>query len=314
MPAKLVFVTGASGRIGRAVVPLLLEHGYRVRATVHSKPLPPQWASSVEVVSADLLDEHALADAVGGADVICHLAALMPPASDDEIFRTNIESTYRLLQVASRRTVKPRFVFASSDATYCTGWSMNGYAVPIDEATEQHPMLFYGTSKVIGEKLCFHYSEIHKIPTACLRLVWILEPHEVLDLFLGAPYKEFLMPEDHGKWDDPAVVKVPLEASGAPFVEHICDVRDAASGVLLAVSKDGAAGHTFNIAGPSSFRYTEAGPWLGSKLGVAAVSGRCRSIHSYEVSIEKARQILGYQPKFSVCESLEDALLVPAKA
>jgi UDP-glucose 4-epimerase len=314
MPAKRVFVTGSTGRIGRGVVPLLLEQGYRVRAAVHAKPLPPEWASSVEAVSADLVDERALADAVDGVDVICHLAALMPPATDDDIFRVNIESTFRLLQVASRRAVKPRFVFASSDATYCTGWSMHGYSAPIDESTEQHPMLFYGTSKVIGERLCFHYREIHKIPAVCLRLVWILEPSEILDLFVGAPYKDFLIPEHAGRWDDRDVVKVPLEETGAPFVEHICDVRDAAAGVSLAVSQENAAGETFNIAGPSSFRYTEIGPWLAAKLGVEAVPGRCRGIHSYEVSIEKARQILGYQPKFNVCESLEDALLVTAKA
>ncbi|MEO8027464.1 MAG: NAD(P)-dependent oxidoreductase [Bryobacteraceae bacterium] len=314
MATKRVFVTGASGRIGREVVPLLLAQGYEVRAQVHSKPLPDAWASAVEAVHVDLLDEKAIAEAVGGVDAICHLAALMPPNTDDDIFKVNIESTFRLLQVASRQTVKPRMVFASSDATYCTGWSMQSYTTPIPETSEQHPTNTYGVSKVVGEKMCFHLGEIHKIPVVFLRLVWILEPRELLDLFVGAPYKEFLLPEDVGKWDDPAIVKVPLEETGVPFLEHVCDARDAAAGVTLALTHPHAAGETFNIAGPASFHYTEVGPWLAAKLGVEAIAGRCSGIHSYEVSLEKARRILGYQPKFSVRDSLEEALVVPAKA
>jgi len=306
---KRALITGASGRIGRFLVPILLEHDYQVRALVHNTALPDSWAGSVEAVQAGLLDDKALGAALEGVDVVCHLAALMPPAADDDIFRVNIEGTYRLLQAAKNCRKKPRFVFASSDATYCTGWSMGPYSKPIDEETEQRPMLLYGISKILGERLCFHYEDIEKLPAVRLRLVWILEAHEVLDLFVGAPYKDFLVAEDRGKWDRPEVVKLPLQEDGSPFSEHICDVRDAAHGVFLAMERGEAVGHVFNIAGPAPYTYSKVAPWLAAKMGVEAVAGRCRNIHSYEVSVEKARSILGYTPRHDVYASLEDALV-----
>ncbi len=110
---KRIFVTGASGRIGRALVPRLLEKGYCVRAAVHQKPLPEAWRNQVESVQGPLTDDAVLADAVADTEFICHLAGLMPPVPEDEIFRTNIESTYRILQAAAKLSNKPRFVFAT---------------------------------------------------------------------------------------------------------------------------------------------------------------------------------------------------------
>jgi UDP-glucose 4-epimerase len=303
---KRILVTGASGRIGRALVPRLLEKGYRVRATVNQKPLPEAWRTEVESVEGSLTDDAVLSHAVADAESICHLAGLMPPVSDNDIFRINIESTYRLLEATVSLSKKPRFVFASSDATYCTGWSKGPWHSPIDENTSQNPMLFYGVSKVMGERLCFHFEDIHRIPTVRLRLVWILEAPEVLDLVLSAPYKEYV--EDASIWNAPDIVPVPRESNGRPFTEHVCDVRDAVEGILLALEKPAAEGQTFNIAGPSPFTYDEVSPWLAQRLGRRPVPGNCRGIHSYEVSIAKARGILGYQPKYSVYESLEDAL------
>jgi UDP-glucose 4-epimerase len=305
---KRAFVTGASGRIGRYLVPILLEHDYRVKALVHQSKLPPGWDGVVEPVQVSLRAEKDLAEAMDDADVVCHLAALMPPASDDDMFDVNIEGTYRLLQAAMHTQNKPRFVFATSDATYCTGWSKGPYVSPIDENTEQHPLLLYGVSKVLGERMCFHYEDIWGIPTVRLRLVWILEAPEVLDLFVGAPYKEFLADEDRGKWDDPETVQLPLEEDGSPYFEHICDVRDAAQGVFLAMDRPEAPGQIFNIAGPAPYTYTEVAPWLAERMGRKAIPGHCKRIHSYEISIHKARSALGYRPKYSVYDSLEDAL------
>ncbi len=315
---KRILVTGASGRIGRVLVPKLLSQGSMVRALVHSKPLPAEWASEVEVVTSPMTSADGVREAVDGVDVVCHLAGLMPPNTEADLFRTNIESTWRLLQAAAALSKKPRFVFASSDATYCTGWSRNAWSAPIGEETEQHPMNFYGLSKVIGEKFCYHFEDMFQVPTVRLRLVWILEAPEVLDLFITAPYKDFLIEQDKAVWNAADGVQVPLEENGHPFCEHVCDVRDAAEGVLLAVENENAAGQVFNIAGPSSYTYTETAPWLAKRLGYAVIAGRCRGIHSYEVTIDKARAELGYHPKFSVYESLEDALslraAIPLKA
>jgi nucleoside-diphosphate-sugar epimerase len=299
-----VLVTGASGRIGRKLVPLLLENGYRVRAAIHSTPLPEEWKSEVTSFPFD----EAIAEAVGGADAIVHLAGIMPPASDDLVFRTNIEATYRLLQEAASQTQIPRVVFASSDATYCTGWSLSEYPEAIQEdSARQRPTVFYGLSKVIGERFCQFFHETRHVPTVALRFVWTLEPLEILDLFTTAPYKEFLLPEDASNWSKPGIIAMPLEQNGTPFMEHVCDARDAARAVLSALRTDTAMGHAINIAGPASFLYTDLSPMVARKTNSEAVAGRCAGIHSYSLNIDKARRLLGFEPRYRVEDSLEEA-------
>ena len=298
---KRILVTGATGRIGRLVVPLLLERGYVVRVSPHRTQLESSWATLVETVHGSLAKP-----AVQDVDAIVHLAGIMPPASDDAVFQTNIEGTCQLLRAIAALPHKPRLLFASSDATYSTGWSLSSYSAPIDEETPHHPSVFYGLSKVLGERMCTFFEETHNIPAVRLRFAWTLDPPEILDLFTKAPYKEFLM--DSGTWDKPGLVAVPLEADGRPFTEHICDARDAAAAVVLALESDTAPGHAFNIAGPESFQYSVVGARLAARLETEAVEGRCRGIHSYSINIDKARNMLGYKPRYHVMDSLEAAL------
>ena len=310
---KKVLVTGASGRIGRRVVPLLLEHGYNVTATLRRTQLAESWVKDVEPMRLSFPASEPLGQRLAGFDTVVHLAGIMPPASDDEVFGTNIEGTYQLLQAIAALEKKPRLLFASSDATYSTGWSIGPYSAPIaEDSCEQHPTVFYGLSKVLGERLCLYYEEMHKVPIVRLRFCWTLEAPEILDLFLQAPYKDRLFEEGTGKWDGP-VIAAPLEEDGEPFTEHVCDVRDAAAAVLLAIESDAAPGQTFNVAGPESFRYTEIGPRLASKTGMRVVEARCRGIHSYTLSIDKARRLLGYRPRYQVMDSLEEALAAKTK-
>jgi nucleoside-diphosphate-sugar epimerase len=302
---RTVLITGASGRIGKKVVPLLLSRGCRVRAAVHSTALPEAWAGEVETVRL----EEGMTEGMSGVDAIVHLAGIMPPAADDDVFRTNIETTYRILQSAARCSQKPRVVFASSDATYCTGWSLSGYSEPIKEdETELHPTVFYGISKVVGERFCRYFHEICHVPCVCLRFVWTLDPPEILELFTATPYRTFLVEEDAAKWSNPAIIAAPLEQDGTPFTEHICDSRDAADAVLGALSSDTAPGHSINVAGPAAFRYTDVSHHLAKLLNREVATGRCAGIHSYSVSIEKARHLLGFKPRYRVEDSLEEVL------
>jgi nucleoside-diphosphate-sugar epimerase len=305
---KRILVTGATGRIGRHVVPLLIERGYRVRLMLRRPPPPDSWVSEAEVIQGSLPGAETLHTAVADMDAVIHLAGIMPPAPDDEVFGTNVEGTYQILQAVAAREKKPRLLFASSDATYCTGWSVGSYSAAIREDAEQHPTVFYGLSKVIGERMCKYFEEMHKVPIVRLRFVWTLEAAEILDLFLKAPYRDYLADGDRGAWDEQGIVAVPLEEDGCPFCEHVCDVRDAAEAVVLALENETAPGQAFNIAGPEAFRYTDVGPELAKKIGTRAVEARCRGIHSYELSIEKARAMLGYRPRFKILESLADAL------
>ncbi len=109
----MIVVTGASGTIGSALLPLLLEKGYPVRAVVRDpKRLGPS-RSAVQIALLDLGNPHGLRHALRGADAVIHLAATtrdQPPRRVEEI---NGLGTLRLLREAERRGVG-RFVYASA--------------------------------------------------------------------------------------------------------------------------------------------------------------------------------------------------------
>jgi uncharacterized protein YbjT (DUF2867 family) len=74
-----VFVTGATGVLGRPVVRLLLDRGHRVRALARSADNESRLrAAGAEPIGANLFDVSTLRAAVNGCDAVLHLATLIP--------------------------------------------------------------------------------------------------------------------------------------------------------------------------------------------------------------------------------------------
>lgn len=93
-----VLVTGASGLLGRELVPRLAAAGYAVRAMSRR----PEAAAEVEWVRADLADGRGLEAAVAGTDVIVH-AATSPYRRSRRI---DVDGTRRLLEAARAAAVR----------------------------------------------------------------------------------------------------------------------------------------------------------------------------------------------------------------
>lgn len=110
----MLLVTGGTGYLGSALVALLVDRGYRVRATVRDLAravvLPPE----VERIPADLDDEASLERAMQGCDGLFHLAASVSH-SGSATRRANVEGTDRVLRAARRVGVR-RVVYTSSSA------------------------------------------------------------------------------------------------------------------------------------------------------------------------------------------------------
>jgi nucleoside-diphosphate-sugar epimerase len=100
-----VFVAGATGVLGRRVVPLLVAAGHSVAAVARSaekaESLRDQGASPVEV---DLFDRSAVRAAVEGNDVVVNLATKIP-APSQAIRPSAWTETHRLRSEASRNLV-----------------------------------------------------------------------------------------------------------------------------------------------------------------------------------------------------------------
>lgn len=103
-------MTGASGFVGRHVVPQLLAHGHIVRVLLRN---PKQQIAGAECIFGDLHNETALGVLCRGADVMLHMAGAINGLALADFMRVNVDGTENVLTAMRRNGVK-RIVHLSS--------------------------------------------------------------------------------------------------------------------------------------------------------------------------------------------------------
>jgi UDP-glucose 4-epimerase len=148
----VILVTGGAGRLGYEVVKLLRQGGVEVR--VFDLPsvnwVPLEELGGVHLLKGNITDPRQASSACDGVEAVIHLAAIMPPKSEENekiTFRVNVEGTKNLLVALKSGS---SVVFASSISTY-------GVTVGEERLIcEQHPVNAhdnYSKSKILGEAL-----------------------------------------------------------------------------------------------------------------------------------------------------------------
>jgi GDPmannose 4,6-dehydratase len=158
-------ITGITGQDGSYLAELLLKKGYRVVGIVRRSSTTPyerigHLVDQVELVSADLLDQHSLVDAIAEArpDEIYNLAAQSfvqtswtQPVLTGEFTALGVT---RMLEAMRKAAPTARFYQASSS-------EMFGKVVqtPQTETTPFYPRSPYGVAKVYGHWITVNYRE-----------------------------------------------------------------------------------------------------------------------------------------------------------
>jgi uronate dehydrogenase len=162
MIKKRILLTGAAGRVGRLVRPLL-QNAYALRVS-DVRPLVPL-ADDDEILPGDLTDAAVARAAVEGVAAVVHLAGLVAPAvSFEDTLAPNYRAVLALLE-ACRHTGVPRFVFASSH--HIVGLHPPG---PLSVSAAVAPDGFYGLSKAFGEAACALYARRFGLRTLIVRI------------------------------------------------------------------------------------------------------------------------------------------------
>jgi NADH dehydrogenase len=110
----MILVTGATGFIGQVLVRQLTETGQQVRVLLRPSPVSPRLPKGVpvEVAVVSLNDERGLRAALRGVDRIYHLASAASLGRRGNLFKTDIEGTRTLVQVAKNADIE-RFIYLS---------------------------------------------------------------------------------------------------------------------------------------------------------------------------------------------------------
>lgn len=151
-----VVVTGGSGKLGRACVRELVEHGYDVT----NVDLVASREDHCPLVRADLIDSGQTLEVLAGvddrpaADAVVHLAAIPAPGlvPNAEVFRVNTLSTYNVFEAARRLGIK-NVVWASSETVLGLPFDTPPPYMPVDERYPGRPETAYSLSKLVGETM-----------------------------------------------------------------------------------------------------------------------------------------------------------------
>jgi dihydroflavonol-4-reductase len=151
------FVTGATGFLGSHVAHVLAEQGADLRLLVRPTSDPRNIADlNAERVTGDLRDAASIESALGGCDVVFHVAAdyRLWVRDPDEMYRSNVEGTRSLLEAARKQGVR-RIVYTSSVATmgFTSGLNHDKVADESSPVAIEDMIGHYKRSKFMAEQV-----------------------------------------------------------------------------------------------------------------------------------------------------------------
>ncbi|MFW9990184.1 MAG: NAD-dependent epimerase/dehydratase family protein [Candidatus Odinarchaeota archaeon] len=120
-----VLLTGAFGNVGLSTLKELIELNYHVRAfdlkTKKNQRIMDKYKNIIDVVWGDLRNLNEILKVVKDIDVIIHLAAIIPPFSEQNpklAYEVNVGGTKNLIKAANSLENKPKFIFTSSISVF----------------------------------------------------------------------------------------------------------------------------------------------------------------------------------------------------
>ncbi|REF84107.1 nucleoside-diphosphate-sugar epimerase [Methylovirgula ligni] len=220
-------VTGGSGFIGRRLVEALLQRGIGVRIATSGAPERIRWAPSyTDIVQADLKSPESLVRASEDCDLVFHVAYQFGGRREEQ-WRSNVEGTRALAQVAVRNKVR-RFVHFSSIAAY--GPQPDG---DLDEQAPARPNDIYAEIKHHIDQMLLEMYRAQSLPVAILQPTIVYGPR-------GEAWTTRLL-------DQVKSSRVGLPASGQGLCNAVF-VDDVVSAALLASEHEAAIGQAFLVS------------------------------------------------------------------
>lgn len=300
---EILWITGASGFSGR-----------HLAAFVRSLPDAPR-VVGLDVKSAELphVDALHVVDLANADDVrkiadhspprwVIHLAGVMPPAHETELWRANVGGTAGLLGgLRSAGGPMPRIVSIGSAAEYAPG-----LASPLREDSPSSGASAYGSSKLAQSLLCLHLADEFGFAAVVPRPFNLIGPGLPSQLVAASLVSQFVQAGPAG------TVRTGNTHTARDFV----DVRDAVRAYWLLAATENARG-IFNVCSGAATRIAELLRVLAAVSGytprIETDPARVRATDPVEVFGDptRLRETTGWRAEIPLETSLRD-MLAPA--
>jgi len=276
-----IALTGGTGKLGTNVLKYLRDAGHDVTNLDRAGVRGPGF------LKVDLTDYGAVVSALQGVrdgaypasatayEAVVHLAAIPAPniVSDAETFHNNALVSFNVLHAATRLGIR-NIVFASSETILGLPFITPPPYIPLDEAVEL-PESVYSLNKLLEEKQAEQLARWYPD----LKIVG-LRFSNVMDVADYAAFPAFDADASLRKWN----------------LWGYIDARDAAQAVLRGLEHRTPGFETFVIASPDTVMSRPNAELVAEVFPGVEVRGEL-GVNDTLLSIEKARRVLGYDPK-----------------
>lgn len=301
MTDKRILLTGGAGFIGTHLASRLAKHNkVRIfdnfsRDALKNTPLAEN--ASVEIIKGDVCDRSAVERAVKDVTHVVHLASI---AGVDTVLKKPVRTmeiallgTYHVLEACRQNDRLERIIdFSTSEVFGTYAYKVNEGNVTSLGAVGQARWT-YAVSKLATEHLAHNYWREFNVPACSIRPFNIFGPNQIGE---GAVH-HFVVRALSGQ---------SLEVhNDGDQIRSWCYIDDIIQGIELCLSKPEALGEAFNIGNPKNTLtiYSLAKEIIrlsGSKSAIVHKPWNQQDVELRIPNIDKARTLLGYEPKFDL--------------
>ena len=303
---KNVLITGGAGCVGSNLTKALIKAKAARILILDDLSAAARWnipvAPAVVFIQGSILDEETLKRAFAyRPDFVFHLAAHFAnqnsvdnPETDQTV---NGLGTLKVLEYANLAGIE-KFVFASS------GCSVYGSQAPLplkEDYVSLHLDTPYQITKLLGELYCNFFYNHYKLPVTIARYFNVYGPGEIPGAYRNV-IPNFMWWAIHRK-------PLPITGTGAE-TRDFTFVDDIIAGTLLLGVVPEAVGDAFNLASETETRVKDIAAMVneitGNDKGIELIPRRdWDKITRRRASIEKARKVLGYEPKMAMKDGIK---------
>jgi nucleoside-diphosphate-sugar epimerase len=306
---KRILVTGGAGAIGSTLVRNLCQAGAELVLVLDDLTSGQRWNLPAErnmmFVQGSVLDEVKLKRVFfEEPHIVFHLAAFFANQNSidhpENDLMVNGMGTLRILEYAKLTKVQ-RFVYASS------GCSIYGSSAPLplkEEFMSMNLSTPYQITKMLGELYCNFFYNHYDLPVVKTRFFNSYGPGEVPGQYRNV-IPNFIFWALQGR-------TLPLTGTGEE-TRDFTYVEDIADGLLRAGFYEKAIGQEMNLASGQETTIGDLATMInemtGNKAGISFSPRRKWDTKSRLLaSVERAKELLGYEPKTSFREGLEKTI------